>query len=438
MPLSMPGGVAMNYNTIFTWIGKKLHIDKRIKRTAILYVLFLMVSVRKHSLREAAVFSSSSVSRFSKFLKNHSDLAVVKLSELSKKQAKQFGKHIEFLAKGALPWQISILIDATLQNRSSLHTGNSKRFNHSKGFVVGHQWTNIVLFFNDILIPLPPIAFYTRKYCRKHNLDYKTEHENVVEYLENLQLEDYVGRHDPKKVVVLGDSGYDNKKIENTIERKEWIYIIALKKKRSVKTEKEYTNTTKSKGWNQVAKLFKNHRRVKWVTVFLPKNSPIKKRMEFRIRQITGYLRDVGKAQLICSEFKKKANGRRKYLASNDLKATPRQILLAYRIRWEIEIFHKMVKMFMGFEDVATKSFRSVISHVHWVYCAYILLHSHPPGVPAQIKSVSDKQKFVEKAVNGKKISHILQMLTRINGVEDLKAELRQALERPLMPQSLI
>ena len=65
--------------------------------------------------------------------------------------------------------------------------------------------------------------------------------------------------------------------------------------------------------------------------------------MEFRIRQIIGYLRYVGKAQLICSELKKRSrNGRRKYLACNDLKATPRQILLGYRIRWEIEIFHKI------------------------------------------------------------------------------------------------
>jgi hypothetical protein len=48
-------------------------------------------------------------------------------------------------------------------------------------------------------------------------------------------------------------------------------------------------------------------------------------------------------------------------------------------MRWRIEIFHKEVKMFLGFEDVATRTFESVKAHVHWVYCAYILLHSHPP-----------------------------------------------------------
>ncbi len=143
--------------------------------------------------------------------------------------------------------------------------------------------------------------------------------------------------------------------------------------------------------------------------------------------KFTGYY--VGKVQLICSEFKKRPKGRKKYLVSNNLKAIPRQILLAYRIRWEIEIFHKMVKMFQGFEDIATKSFKSVISHVDWVYCAYILLNSKPPGMPAHIKSIKEKQKFVEQAIKKKEYSKYLQILSRINGAEQLKIELRTVLE---------
>lgn len=435
---TISGGGLMNYSSLCNWIGRKLHLNKRLKQVAILYVLFLMVPVRKHSLQEAAAFTNSSKSHFSRFLKDHSKLSVIKLDELSKKEARQFGKSVRFLADGKLPWQIALIIDATLQKRSSLHAENVKRFNHGKGFVIGHQWTNVVLFFNRVLIPLAPIAFYTKSYCRKHNLKYKTEHENVFEYLKNLRLDEYIGPHDPKHVVVLADSGYDDKDIECLIERKQWNFIIALKKTRSVKTEKEYTTTSKSKGWNQVEELFKRHRWIKWATVFLPKNSPSKKRTEFRTRQITGYLRDVGKTQLICSEFKKKPKGRKKYLASNDLKATTRQILLGYRIRWEIETFHKMVKMFMGFEDVAAKFFKSVISHVHWIYCAYILLRSHPPGMPEHAKSVSDKQEVIKQVVQRKETSRIRQRLTRINGVESYMIELQRALEGPWKCSSLV
>jgi len=81
----------MNHSSLCNWIDVKLNINKRLKQVATLYVLFFMVAVRKHSLQEAAVFSNSSKSHFSRFLKDHSALSVAKLGELSKRQAKQFG-----------------------------------------------------------------------------------------------------------------------------------------------------------------------------------------------------------------------------------------------------------------------------------------------------------------------------------------------------------
>lgn len=111
------------------------------------------------------------------------------------------------------------------------------------------------------------------------------------------------------------------------------------------------------------------------------------------------------------------------------MKAKARHILIGYRIRWSIEIFHKEVKMFLGFEDVAAKSFASVMAHVHWVYCAYILLHSHPPGVPEDIKSLAEKQRKIKEIVDGKENARVIQLLTQIKGVERYKNELRRALE---------
>jgi len=109
----------MNYSRLFHWMDRKLKISNRLKETAIIYVMFLMVSMRKHSMDAAATFSGSSKSRFSKFLKNHSNLAEIKLDQLSKKQAKRFGKNLRFIADGKLCWKIGILIDSTLQKRSA-------------------------------------------------------------------------------------------------------------------------------------------------------------------------------------------------------------------------------------------------------------------------------------------------------------------------------
>ena len=108
--------------------------------------------------------------------------------------------------------------------------------------------------------------------------------------------------------------------------------------------------------------------------------------------------------------------------------ATARQIVLGYRLRWTVELLHKDIKPHLGFEDVATSGFDSVMSHVHWVYCAYIWLHMLPPGVPPEVKSIGDKQRKVPQCLAHKEKRRILQKLTQIGGVQRYKDELRQAL----------
>jgi hypothetical protein len=420
----------MSFFRFKKWLLNRLEIGTRQKNICFWYLIFLMLSTRKHTLQDAARLSGLHKSQFSRWLKNHSDLAVYNLSQLSKKQAKQFGSRFESPKSVAFPWSIMILIDSTLHGRSTLHTDNAKKFNHGKGFVIGHQWTNIVLLLNDMVIPLPPIPFYSRRYCRENDLAYRTENAAVVEYIQDMDLEQYVGPHRSHEVVVLADSGYDDRKIQNAIVQKRWAFVIALKKNRGVRSVKTHEKMPLSRGWSQVESFFKNHRRVKWVTVRVSSNTPNKKRMEFRMRKIIAYLRYVGQVQLICSEFKKRPKGRRKYLACNDLKAAPRQILIAYRLRWKIEIFHKEVKMFLGFQEVAAKHFQSVLAHVHWVYCAYILLNALPRPGNSKKRSLAEKQQYVGAIFEGKEKTRIIQLLTQFKGVDRYKSEIRAALSQ--------
>ncbi|SLM31431.1 hypothetical protein MTBBW1_3250001 [Desulfamplus magnetovallimortis] len=176
-----------------------------------------------------------------------------------------------------------------------------------------------------------------------------------------------------------------------------------------------------------MADFFKSHRWAKWQTVGIQQDNRKKKRVEFRIRQIIGHLRYVGMVQLICSEFKKRSDGRRKYLACSDLKVKARQILIGYRLRWLIEIFHKQVKMFHEFQDVAPNNFNSVISYVHWVYCAYILLNFSLPGIAENVTSQAEKQKLVGQIVSTKEKNRVIQMLSQFGGVQRYKEELQRS-----------
>ena len=412
--------------TLHTWVKRHIAVRQRLERVCTSYLLFLMVATTKHSLKEAARFSGLHPSLFAKLLQSHAQVAITTLESLSKTQARQFAKTLARV-KG-LPWKIVIIIDSTLQHRASLHPENAKTFNHGKGYVIGHQWTNVVLVLGDMLIPLKPIPFYSKRYCQAHERAYHSEQERVVAYLRTLDLEDYIGSYDRREVLVVADSGYDNKKIEKAIADKGWHFIIALRKTRSVKSEALALSTPTSQQWCHIDTFFRRHRRLKWNTIRLATSGNKRKRMDLRIRHTTGYLRHVGKVELVCSERRNRPDGRRKYLACNDLRATPRQIVTGYRLRWSVELLHKCVKQHIGFEDVATHCFDAVVSHVHWVYCAYILLHMSPPGLSPESQSVGDKQRALQQGLADQEKRHILQKLTQIGGVQRYKDELRQAL----------
>jgi hypothetical protein len=241
-------------------------------------------------------------------------------------------------------------------------------------------------------------------------------------------LDEYIGAHAPRDVLVLTDSGYDDKKLENALINKRWNFLIAGGKTRRVKSATVYQTTPKSCAWCHIATFFHRHRRLKWTTVRFMTHGAKRQRMAFRIRHSMGFRRYVGKVRLVCSAPKKRPDGRRKSFACNDVKATARQMVLGARLRWTVELFHKDVKRPLGFEEVATTAFDAVQSHVHWVYCVYILLHLSPPEVPADVKSIGEKQRQIHTLLAKKEKCRVLQQLTQIGGIERYKDELRQAL----------
>src|SRR5215831_15949408 len=112
---------------LHTWVTRHIAVRQRLARVCTSYVLFLMVATTKHSLTEAARFSGLHPSLFANLLQSHAQVAIT-----------------------------------TLESRASLHPENAKTFNHGKGYVIGHQWTNVVLVLGDMLIPLKPIPFYSK------------------------------------------------------------------------------------------------------------------------------------------------------------------------------------------------------------------------------------------------------------------------------------
>ena len=407
-------------NVISSFVIRLLKIPARLQAVVGWYLLSLCVDGPKRTQSFAAELSSKNKSQFSRLLKEHRELAVANLTELGRQVALKL-KRTLLVAGG--PWTALIIIDATLHGRSSLHVENSQRLSHGDGWVIGHQWTNIILVISGQVIPLPPIAFFSKKECKRRRIKYETEHDRVEDYLLRLNLAQYLGFHDASEVLVLTDSGYDDKRLQNLIKSRGWNFITAIKSNRAVKTEKQFQ--TKGSKARQVEALFRAVRKQSpWETVRVTAAGG-KQRRKFRARQLSAHLRGVRcQVNIVCSE-KHNKKGRRFFACSNT-KVSIGVIIRAYTLRWTIELFHRTCKSRLGLEHAGVIEFDSLISHVHWVYCGFLLLQE----INAKKReSIPDCQRRLINAVRAVPLKKIRQLATRTGGKEELKLQCEQLLQ---------
>lgn len=393
--------------SISTSICRLLKLPPRLQDVGSGYAISLIRDQGRRTLASASESSGLDASQFSRFLSGKKQLGLENLNRLARRLLKRLLPKRHPLVKGT-PWRVALLIDATLHERSSLHIDNVQRFNHGDGWVIGHQWTNIVLVINETVVPLPPIAFLTEGKCRELGQRYKTEPERILEYLAGVNWAELLPGVKPNEIVVLSDSGYDNKKLQQFILTQGWDFVGAIKKSRAVRTL--------TQGWQSVADLFKRTRKIgPWQTVRHQAGGG-KKRRESRIRTLVGYLKGVSqKVQLISAE---KPNGERLYLASSRLKIKPGAITKVYRSRWRIEIFHREVKSYLGLEDAGLKRFDAVHAHVLWVYCVYLMLHELTEGCTGGILT---RRRQVEKWLWDEKIGKILSLNARFDSAHAVR-----------------
>jgi hypothetical protein len=413
------------------WIVKSRVVSDRLEMVIGWYLFSLMIEAPKHTLTFASSISGLAKSQFSRLLSGHRGLAEKFLETLSQQIGIAWSETRQVLIPGS-GWSILLIVDATLHPRSSLHVQNSQRFNHGEGFVIGHQWTNVVLLVNERVIPLPPISFLSKNECRRRGLEYVSEHEKLRVYLKELKLGLWVGIHRADEVVVLMDSAYGDKKLLRLIHGRGWAFVCALRSNRSVRTinpaQEDASQPRRIRHqWTSIKNLFwATRKQAPWETVrdTLASDRKGKRRKEFRARRLMGRLKEIPfDIALVCSE-KSKGHGRI-YLSCSRTDLPIRAIVLAYRRRWWIELFHRAVKKNLGLLDAGVVEFDSQVSHVHWIYSAYLLL-----GEMEDVDKLGMelRQRRLAEGLQARRYREILQMATQAGGARRVKTHCQTVL----------
>lgn len=157
-----------------------------------------------------------------------------------------------------------------------------------------------------------------------------------------------------KSVTVLMDSWYSCEEILNTVSLAGWLYVVAIKTNRNI-----VINGRKVPVRN-LAKGPRNYQTVR-----------LSKRRIFRVAKSIVFLPKVGMVALFICKY----HGVTRFFISNDLGLKPRQMILKYNERFEIEFFHRDIKQHLGFGELFVRSRHCAQKHWTLIAVAYNLVN---------------------------------------------------------------
>ncbi len=285
-----------------------------------------------------------------------------------------------------------ILDDTKIAKRAKSMDGVGRLFDSAKKvYAIGHTVLLTALRFRGILLPWRWDLYLKKEFCAE-----RAEDPDVPAFRTLTELAAASIRLIPAlpgmSVRVLFDSYYLCKRVVRVIRDKGYTFISVAKSNRVlwVRGQKKHVRPYGERVLRRSGK-----------KVRLPGGR------KARIALRKGTLKGVGEVLVLFS----RRQGERKVVAivTNDLTLTAEQILAGYKDRWPIEIAFKDQKQHLGLGDYQTRSLRGVVTHLHLVAIAHVLLTHHAVkalGAQAQQKNT------------------VLQIPT----VQDLREAIRRAL----------
>ena len=244
---------------------------------------------------------------------------------------------------------IIFAIDSTF--KSTLSRLARHVFSLGKGNRVGnHIFVYGVLIFPDgRRLPLRPRQ-------KKKGKGTATQVDLAMELVRNLALS-LRGR----SIVVVADSFFFSKKFIRAIKASGFHYVIACK-----------GNTVLADGSNLESLLRKTRLTCSCVT--LPSSrGERQKRFSVALRHLD--LRCGGTQTVVFSRLHKKRGARVKFLVSDLLDATAAKIVRLYAQRWDVEVFFREVKMYLGLDQYRASGEAAPENFAMLVTLAYQFLH---------------------------------------------------------------
>ena len=288
------------------------------------------------------------------------------------------------------------IIDATLISQAGKKTKNTfstNNHNHGKrgkkrrygkkkiAYKTCHSFTfGLLITPSGIRIPVE-IPHYTKEYCEERGLTPCTTAEAAAQMIRWLPLPPTA------QVIVLGDTAYDAKVVQQACEERGYIWIMPVNPERVYEGSKGTRRKVRSRleDWKQLSLRtirlhastgkYAGYRRLsKW------RIGPKLKPREYYAHQERADVRNVGRVLLIFSTMKPNLQvaspDNVKILMTNALHLSVSEIIELYSLRWQIELFFKELKSTLGFDQYRFERFEAVEAWVETTITTVLFLET--------------------------------------------------------------
>ena len=259
------------------------------------------------------------------------------------------------------PWYI-IIDDTVLEHPyGPCIQGTGKYWDNSeKRWTLGHNIVTSMVANDDHAEPLDMCFYLKKNYAETNNAVFKTK----------IQIACEIIRARAKQLSVNGavlDSWFCCEKIMSECEKQGLNWYSELRGNRNV-------YLSENSGKIHVSDFAKAISPSEFKSVDLPESWKRYTRMVETIVIIKGKRTKARKIKLVILWDGEEDSESFKFLATNDLSASGVEVVEIYRLRWNIEEFHRDAKQNLGLADCMFRKYDGVLTHVLLVLLAYSAL----------------------------------------------------------------
>ncbi|MCX6158669.1 MAG: transposase [Ignavibacteriae bacterium] len=288
------------------------------------------------------------------------------------RKALQYYAHtvLSLLKKTGEP--IYFIFDDTTNKKTGKHIeGAFKYYDHlSKTYIKGQQIVCSIISYRGLIIPYGFDVYIPKEQCLELGITFKKKTQLALEQLKSFEADDN------QKIFILADTFYATEPIMNYCRNNNQSFVSSLKFNRVFKVNGHETNV--SKYLKHTIKDFKKSKKIKLGKI------------TYRVESREVELKTGGAVKLVFT--KHPMHHTAMVLVTTDTALSVSEIMHAYRIRWNIEVFFKMSKQNLGFNGYQSRDIGAIRSRIALSMLSYNLLtHAFIKDMRAKGKSLTAK-----------------------------------------------